>query len=180
MLEKKILPERLSREVIYENPWVNLYIDRVMFPDGRIINEHHVLEFDKQAVGVIVGNPDGEILFVHAYRYTTDSIEWEIPAGGMDEGETVLECAAREVLEETGYETRDHRKVYSYYPMNGIANKIFHIVECEAGGKTADFDHNEINKLRWVSRQELKEMISRNEINDGFTLSAVLLKCFKD
>ena len=39
-------PKRLARTVIYENPWVNLYIDKVAFPGGRIVEEHHILEFD--------------------------------------------------------------------------------------------------------------------------------------
>ena len=47
-------PKRLSRTIIYENPWVNLYVDAVRFPDGRVIEQHHVLEFEKEAVAVVV------------------------------------------------------------------------------------------------------------------------------
>ena len=61
-------PERLARTIIYENPWVNLYVDKVRFPDGRIIEKHHLLDFEKEAVAALVENSRGEILFVHAYR----------------------------------------------------------------------------------------------------------------
>ena len=44
-------PQRLARTIIYENPWVNLYLDKVRFPDGRIIEKHHLLDFEKEAGG---------------------------------------------------------------------------------------------------------------------------------
>ncbi len=88
-------PKQLSRTVIYENPWVNLYADKVEFPGGRIIEKHHVLDFETEAVAVLVENDQDQLLFVHSYRYVTDSIEWEIPAGGIDEGESIFEGARR-------------------------------------------------------------------------------------
>ena len=168
-------PKRLSRMTIYENPWVNLYIDKVQFPGGRIIDKHHILEFEKDGVAALVINPQGEILLIRAYRYTTDSIEWEIPAGSAEKGEEILETAAREIWEESGYETTDHKLVYTYYPINGISNQIFHIVHCQATQKTGDFDQNEVNSIKWVSKKEVEEMIGRKLIRDGFSLTALLL-----
>ncbi len=168
-------PKRLARSVIYENPWVNVYVDRVEFPDGRIIEQHHLLDFEKEAVGVLVENEQGQILLVHAYRYTTDTIEWEVPAGGVDAGETVLECARREVWEESGYETSAHELIYTFYPMNGISNKVFHVTRCRATSKTGDFDRNEVKEFKWVSRHEIREMINEQQLADGFSLTALLL-----
>lgn len=37
-----MFPKRLDRTIIYENPWVNLYVDKVLFPDGRLIEKHHL------------------------------------------------------------------------------------------------------------------------------------------
>jgi ADP-ribose pyrophosphatase len=168
-------PKRLARTVIYENPWVNLYVDRVEFPDGRIIEEHHLLDFEKEAVAALVEDAHGKVLLVHVFRYTTDSIEWEIPAGIIEDGESILEAAEREVWEESGYETMDHGLVYTYYPMNGISNKVFHIVRCQATKKTGDFDRNEVKEFRWVTRQEIRELVEDRRIQDGFSLIALLL-----
>jgi ADP-ribose pyrophosphatase len=168
-------PERLARTVIYENPWVNLYVDKVRFPDGRIIEEHHLLDFEKEAVAALVENAEGEILMVHVYRYTTDTIEWEIPAGTLEEGESILEAARREVLEESGYETTSHELIYTYYPINGISNKVFHIARCQATRSTGTFDKNEVRAFRWVSRQEIQTMIKNRSVRDGFSLPALLL-----
>ena len=168
-------PKRLSRTVIYENPWVNLYVDRVQFPDGRIIEKHHLLDFEKEAVAVLVENTQNQVLLVHVYRYTTDTIEWEIPAGIVENDESVLEAARREVWEESGYETTHHELIYTYYPMNGISNKMFHIVRSQATKKTGDFDRNEVKEFKWVSRQEIQEMVRNKLMKDGFSLTALLL-----
>jgi len=167
-------PKRLARTVIYENPWVNLYVDKVAFPDGRIIEQHHILEFDKQAVAVLVENEQGDLLFVEAYRYPTDSIEWEIPAGGIDSNEAILETTQREVLEETGYASVKHKLVYTFNPLNGISNKVFYIVRCQATTQNGVFDQNEVRSYRWFSRQEIEQMLRDQVIHDGFTLVGLL------
>ncbi len=167
-------PQQLSRRTIYENPWVNLYVDAVRFPDGHIIEQHHVLEFEKEAVAVVVENADRDILFVHAYRHVTDSIEWEIPAGGVAAGESTSDTAIREVQEESGYDLVNCRVMYTYYPMNGMANKRFHIVRGTAGEQHGTCDKHEIETVQWRSLQEVHGMIRQQQIHDGFTLTALL------
>ncbi|MEM7112632.1 MAG: NUDIX hydrolase [Chloroflexota bacterium] len=168
-------PKRLQRTVIYENPWVNLYVDKVLFPNGRLIDQHHFLDFEKEAVAVVVENAQNEILLVHAYRYITDTIEWEVPGGTMEKGETILEAAARETYEESGYETTNHRLIYTYHPLNGISNQVFHVVACQAGAQTGEFDRNEVKEFRWAAKEEVRGMIQQREMKDGFSLTAVLL-----
>ncbi|MFO7631924.1 MAG: NUDIX hydrolase, partial [Caldilinea sp.] len=136
----EVKPVRLARRTIYENPWVSLYVDRVRFPGGRVIEAHHVLHFDKEAVATIVENARGDVLLVEAYRYVVDAIQWEIPAGGIDPGESILDAAAREAREESGCETVDHRLVSSFEPINGIGDKVHHLVHCRAAGEPGGFD----------------------------------------
>lgn len=169
-------PERLSRTVIYESPWVNLYVDRVRFPAGRIIDRHHFLEFSKEGVAVLVEDAGDRLLFVQAYRYTTDSIEWEIPAGGREHGEAVIATAAREVREETGYETGEHELIYSFNPLNGISNQVYHVVRCRVTSDTNGiFDRNEIARYNWFTRDEVRRLVAERAIQSGFTLTALLL-----
>lgn len=171
-------PQRLRREVIYENRWVNLYADRVSFPGGRIIERHHILEFEIEAVATIMENSEGQILLAEVYRYPTDSIDWEIPAGGIELGEAILEASKREILEETGYDSFGHELIYTFYPMNGIANKVFHIARCKAGAKIGEFDENEVRAVRWFDRAALIKAIQKCEIKDGYTLTGLLLHLF--
>ncbi len=167
--------ERLGREVVYQSPWVNLYLDKVKFPNGRVIEKYHLLDFPHAAVTALVENKEGCLIFAQISRYTTGKTEWELPAGGVEDGESVIEAANREVLEETGYLSVGHELIYSYYPMNGSANKIFHIVSCKAGELAQAFDQNEVTQVKWFTREEVREMIRERSLTDGFTVTALLL-----
>jgi len=168
-------PERLSRTVVYENPWVSLYVDKVQLPGGRVLDEHHVLHFGHEAVAVLVEDDRQQLLLVNVYRYVTDTVEWEVPAGVIEDGEAALDAARREVREESGYETADHELLYTYCPMYGIADEVFHIARCRATKKLGDFDRNEVRAFRWASREEIRKMIGDGSIKGGFSLTALLL-----
>ncbi len=168
-------PRRLARKVVYESPWINLYLDKVEFPNGRVIDEYHLLDFRREAVTALVEDEAGRLIFAEIPRYTTGRTEWELPAGGVESGESVLQAAAREALEETGYTTSQHELIYTYYPMNGNANKVFHIVRCRAGELRQEFDREEVNRTSWFTRDEVARMIEDKACTDGFTLTALLL-----
>jgi ADP-ribose pyrophosphatase len=168
-------PKRISRTIKYQSPWVNLYVDKVSFPNGRIIDHHHLLDFELASVAAVVDDPGGRILFVRVPRYTTGSSEWEIPAGNMEKGESVFAAAKREVFEETGYLSQDFEHLYTYYPMNGISNKVFHVVRCKAAQQIKAPDSSEVQAIRWFTTAQIRDMINNREISDGFTLTALLL-----
>jgi ADP-ribose pyrophosphatase len=170
-----VKPRRLARRVVYESSWLNLYLDRVKLPGGRIVEEHHLIDFERPAVATVVENAAGEILLIHSYRYTTGSIEWEVPAGKVEKGESVLAAAKREAREESGYDTRAHRLVYSYHPLNGLSNALFHVTRCVATGRRGRFDPNEVEKIRWATRKQVVSMIRNRRIRDGFSLTSLLL-----
>lgn len=169
------MPCRLARTTIYESPWVNLYLDTVSFPNGRVIEKFHLLDYPNPAVMVVVENTIGQVLFVRICRYTTGQTNWEIPAGGVEPGEDPLTAARREVLEETGYSLRSLRLVHSYYPQNGIGNKVFHIFFCIAGERQQPLDDGEVSEVRWFSRAAVEQMLDQGEIRDGGSLVPLLL-----
>lgn len=170
-----MFPKKLARTVIYENPWVNLYVDKVIFPDGRLIEKHHYLHYDRQSVGVVVENDKNEILLIKSYRYVTNSIGWEIPAGGIEDGETPQEAAKREALEETGYTVTEPKLLYTFNPSNGMSDAVFNIVRCKAISCINEFDKNEVKERKWESVTNIREMIGKNEIKCGPSLIGLLL-----
>jgi len=173
-----MIPEKLSREIIYECEWVSLYADKVRFPDGSILDKYHIVHFDFESVGVVVQNDIDEVLLIKANRYITQSEEWEIPAGRVDDGELALDAAVREVLEETGYEINNPELVYKYNPSNGSTDQVFLIYKATAGKKVGQFDINEVSETKWVSKEKITEMLKKNEINCGYSLTGLLLVLF--
>lgn len=168
-------PTRLERTVVYESRWVNLYRDRVQLANDHIIEQYHIVELGRGAVVVIVEDAIGQILMEQASRYPTGTTTWELPAGGIDAGETPRAAAAREVLEETGYITTQHTELYVYHPLNGISNSTVHIVHCRCGVRAGAIDQNEIDAVRWFTPQEITALIQQRAITDGLALTALLL-----
>ena len=169
-------PIPLSRDLVYHSRWVNLYVDKVQFPNGKVIEQHHLLDFDHAAVMAVVQDSECRYLMVQVCRYPTGRAEWEFPAGSIEDGEDLLEAARREVHEESGYDSIQPSLIYSYNPMNGIANQVFHIVACQAGERNGDFDRSEISAVRWFTEGEIWEMIRAKVLRDGYTLTTFLLK----
>lgn len=169
------LPQRLSRETILESEYLNLHIDRVRQPNGFVIERFHYVEYPRPAVGVVVEDELGRVVLVRVPRYTMNSCTWSVPAGGVDEGEDALLAAKREAREETGFESSEHRLIYSYYPQAGSSNKHFLVVFCKARERTGTFDPDEISEVGWFTRDEIERMIDLGEIEDGLGLTALLM-----
>ncbi len=166
--------EKLSRKVIYESSWLSLYIDRVRLPNDHILEEHHVLKLGRGSVSAVIEDARGRVLLVHLYRYPSDSFEWELPAGRVEEGETPLESIQREVLEETGYRAVHYQEMLSYYPVNGVSNHRLTLFRCQAAERVGAFDTREITEVRWFEKEELRRMVRDREIKDGLSLIGLL------
>lgn len=173
-----MIPKRLSREIIYESAWVSLYADKVEYPDGYILDRHHFVHFDYESVAVVIQNEKKEILLIKSNRYITQSEEWEIPAGRVDDGELSVSAAAREVLEETGYEISKPRLLYKYNPSNGISDQVIAVYKADALNIVGQFDVREVMDVQWVSKQKIVEMLRQNEIRCGLSLTGLLLALF--
>ena len=170
----------LRREKVYTSNWINLYQDWVQLPDGTVIEGHHVLEYPRKAVGAIPVNAAGQVMLVDHYRFITDTRGWEIPAGGVDAGEDFDEAARREMLEESGCTGGDLTLLTRYHPSNGSSNQLFVLYIARGVEQTAPItDTNEIIAARWFEVAEIRDLIDRNAIPDGLTLTALLAAFYK-
>ena len=101
---------RRSRRSVYENPWLEVFHDEVLRPDGSP-GIYGVVHLRNAAVGVVPLDDAGRVLLVGQHRYTLDAYSWEIPEGGVPAGEDRLEGAKRELREETGFEASEDIEV---------------------------------------------------------------------
>lgn len=170
-----MLPKRLAREVIYENEWVCLYADEVQYPDGRIIPRHHLVHFPYESAAVVIQNEKDEILLIRSNRYTTQSHEWEIPAGRVEQGETAEAAALREAEEETGCKLASLELLIRENPSNGISDQTMVVYKARVVSQGAQGTPEEVMDMRWVSQEKLREMIAKQEIHCGFSLVGLLM-----
>ena len=112
---------------------------------------------------------------IRSLRYTTQKAEWEVPAGSIEKGETPLQAGFREFFEETGIKLDSLESFIVYNPANGMSNQQVHITYGRAHGHgSSAFNKDETESVHWFSVDDLREMVSRNEITCGVTLMPLL------
>jgi len=162
-----------GERVLYDSDWVRLSLVDVEIPGGERF-EHHVVRMPHQAAGTVVHDPDRGVLLLWRHRFITDSWGWEIPAGGMDPGETPEQAAARETLEETGWRPGPLRPLVRFHPANGVSDQTFHIFVADGASHVGDpVDAGESERIEWVPVRELRRILRDNEMTDGLSLTAV-------
>ena len=120
-------------------------------------------------------DPKSRVLLVRQYRLPANQFLWELPAGKADEGETVLQAARRELIEETGYRARNWKKLVSFYPSPGYVEEkmtIFLATDLTQGEATPMED--ERIETRWFTKKELRDQIASNKIIDAKTMIGFL------
>ena len=163
----------VSRRQGFDGRLLKVMVDTVTLPNGRQTTREIIAH--PGAVCVVPVLDDGSIIFVKQYRYAVGSVLYELPAGKLDHpNEDPLDCAKRELSEETGYEA-EH-----WYYLGRIHNAIGYSDEhleffLATGLKAGDrhLDEGECLEVFRVPFKELLEMALNGEITDVKTLVGV-------
>ena len=132
--------------------------------------------------GVVVRNKLGQYLCVEDIRcriggvYQTVYDVWNLPAGSAQEPtESFLQNATREVEEETGYKVEISNLLFIKRKLSPCSPHIMAVYEARALSNTPqDFDHKEINSLRWMSCEDIMDLKRQNKLRSpDFILEAV-------
>lgn len=159
---------------LYDSPWVGLSLVDVEVPGGPRF-EHHVVRLPRPAVGCLVGDPSRGLLLLYRHRFITDSWGWEVPAGGVDAGETLERAAEREVLEETGWRPGPVRRLHGYHPSNGLSDQRFELLAADGAAYVGPpSDPAESSRVEWVPAEAVAALVRRGEVQDGMSLTALL------
>jgi len=168
-------PERIKRELVHKGAIVDLNRDTMQLPDGRI--EYFDFIYHKGAAAVLPVKDDGKILMVRQYRNALDAYTLEIPAGGKNGvDEPTLDCAYRELEEETGYYTdKDNLELLiGLYTTVAFCNEKIDIYVATNLVKTAQhLDDDEYIDVEEYTVDELMEKIYSGEIVDAKTIAAI-------
>jgi len=121
LLEEKTLSSRL----VYEGRAVKLRVDTVQMADGRETTREIVEHSD--CVAIVAVDADGNVLLVNQFRKPVEKELLEIPAGGIDPGETPETTVRRELREETGYLPRRVEKLGGFYSAPGYCSEYLYL-----------------------------------------------------
>jgi len=115
----------LSSRRIYEGRAVRLRVDTVKMPDGRETTRE-VVEHD-DCVAIVAVDGEDNILLVKQFRKPVEKELLEIPAGGIDPGETPEDCVRREMREETGFLPQKVEKLGGFYSSPGFCTEYLYL-----------------------------------------------------
>jgi 8-oxo-dGTP pyrophosphatase MutT (NUDIX family) len=164
-----------GERTIYESEWMSMVLVDVELPDGHRF-EHHLVRFGGDgAAAVVVHDPEQGVLLLWRHRFATDTWGWEIPAGMVDLGETPEHAAARETLEETGWQPGPLRHLISYHPTNGVSDQEFHVYAADGATHVGEpEDPFEAERIEWVPLATVADELRSGRVLDGMSVVALL------
>jgi ADP-ribose pyrophosphatase len=169
---------KLSSQRVYSGRIINLDVDTVRFPNGSTGELEMIRHPGAAAVVPFLGDPTGEdpqILLLKQYRYAAEEFLYEIPAGRLDLGEKPLDCARRELMEETGCEAERIEHLYTFYTTPGFTDEKIHAFM--AVGLTRGQSRHETDEFITVETMTLSHalgLLEKGEIKDAKTALAIL------
>jgi ADP-ribose pyrophosphatase len=159
----------ISSQEKYKSEIFRVTEDHAVDPSGFEI-KRGIVQHGGSAVMMAVDEKK-RILLVRQYRLPARQYLWELPAGRLDEGETPLKAARRELKEETGYRAKTWTRLAVFFPSPGfLAEKMtIFLAEDLTEGAPEQMEDERI-ETRWYAAREVEAMIDSGKILDAKTM----------
>ena len=170
----------LEKKLALDNKWFKVRSDRVLLPNGKILDEYLTWQ-NRDVAAVVPITPDGRFVMVKQYRHGNSEITLEFPVGYIEEKESSKNTAIRELQEETGY---IGKKLISLGKLINNASKetgnifLYLAVGVEKGKKIAGDPNEQIEVVLLTKRQLIKVILS-GEVRVTFSVAATFLTLLK-
>jgi len=116
------------------------------------------------------------VILLNQYRHALRKYIWEIPAGTLDPRESVINCAKRELIEETGFSADQWHRLGEITPVPGYSDERIHIfLATSLQPAERHLDKDEIIHVHEVACEEALDMIRRGDIQDAKSIAGLFL-----
>jgi len=128
------------------------------------------------ATAIIPMLNESRIILLKQYRHALRKYIWEIPAGTIDPQESVINCAKRELIEETGYSAEKWQKLGEMTPVPGYSDERIHIyLATDLLPAGQNLDRDEIINVHEIEFKEAMEMVNAGKIQDAKSIAGLFL-----
>lgn len=170
--------ELLGSEELYKGKIITLNRDTVRLPDGKVAEMDIARHSGASAVVPFLSGPLGDepqLLLIRQYRFAAGGYIYEIPAGRLEPDEKPIDCAARELKEETGCTAEHIEPLTTILTTPGFTDEVIHIFMA-TGLKHGQHEReaDEFVEVVIMRLSEALERISLGEITDAKTVLALL------
>ena len=162
-------------ETIYDGKIIRVEKWRVSLPDGREAAREVVIH--KGAAAIVPVDAQGMVTLVRQHRVARDTFTWEIPAGKLDSvSEDPLDCAKRELEEETGLRAANWRRLSHVITTPGFCTEQISIyLATELSQHEAHADQDEFLRLQKMPLDEAVNRVMAGEFRDAKTCLGLLM-----
>lgn len=164
----------LDSEVKYENNWIQVVHQNVINPSGGN-GVYGTVNFKNIAVGVVPVDNEGNTWLVGQYRFPLNEYSWEIPEGGCPHGEETLDCAKRELREETGLIAQKWQLISKLHTSNSVCNEVaFIFLAEELTQAESQPEETEQLQVQKIPLKDALEMVLTDKITDSMSVAGIL------
>ncbi len=171
--ERDLTESTLESTVLYQGTILSLRKDDIQMPNGRRTVREVVEHSD--SVCMVPLDTDGNVLLVRQYRKPTESVLLEVPAGGIEDGESPEEAALRELQEEVSHIADSLRLMSGFWLAPGWCDEyMYAFLATELRPSNREQDYDEMVEVRRVPLAETLDLIETGEIQDAKSIAALL------
>ena len=165
----------LSSKEMFQGALINVEHWQVLLPNGQTALREVVKH--RGAAAVVPLDDAGNVTLVRQHRVAVGRFTWEIPAGKLDHvGEDMLDCARRELEEETGLHAENYRLLTVLDTTPGFCNEQIGIyLATGLSQHQMHTDADEFLRVRVFPLAEAIRMIMAGEIHDSKTIAGLLM-----
>jgi 8-oxo-dGTP pyrophosphatase MutT (NUDIX family) len=168
--------EVLESELVYSGRVWDVRSDTVRYGDGEIVRQY----VDHPGAAAIVAVDDqGRVLLIQQYRHPIRHRDWEIPAGLLDiAGESPLETAQRELVEEADLRAADWEPLLSIFTTPGGNDEVVHVFlarDLSPVGSAHAREAEEADiRVEWIPLQDAVDGILQGRLRNGILAVGLL------